>query len=514
MEVDVIDRQKDFLNLRSNWEFVYAADPDAQFFLSWTWLYPVLGNIKKGWRILAVKNVDQKYVAFFPLRMSVYLSKRNQIFCNDIQMAGRSAWADYTGFICLPEFEKEAIAGLCAKLLQMNWAQMDLKNLLMSPPRLHLFLSHFKPETFSIHEKARGKNSAGVDNDICPHVVLPDDFETFLREKLSRNQRGKMRRFLRRVDKGEELRITETQPATYERDVTTLIGLWKEMWKEKKGKRIHHLARKFQSILLQSLQRGMLYLPMLWNEDTPIAALGSYVDQQKKAMYFKISGRDQSRNKIPSGLILHGHSIRWAIENGIRWYDFMRGDESYKYSYGSSDRRIRNYWVVTQTYQNLHGKLDKESLGEVFKRANEHQKSGRYKVAENGYEQVLEGIATNPSLLGYYGQRLYRTEQFTMAGKFFRRLAEVDSENVFAWQLLGDANLAIRAFPGAESAFRNAIQLEPSPRAHFCLGCALQLQGKHQEARNELKNVLRFEVTDSKGINLQAKAAKLLNSLE
>ena len=38
MRVDVITDRSRLLKLRDNWNEVYAADPDAQFFLSWTWM--------------------------------------------------------------------------------------------------------------------------------------------------------------------------------------------------------------------------------------------------------------------------------------------------------------------------------------------------------------------------------------------------------------------------------------------------------------------------------------------
>jgi CelD/BcsL family acetyltransferase involved in cellulose biosynthesis len=74
---------------------------------------------------------------------------------------------------------------------------------------------------------------------------------------------------------------------------------------------------------------------VLWREETPLGALASFVDPQKASLLFYIGGRDESVDNPPPGLVLHAHSIRHAIANGFRTYDFLRGNEGYKYSLGA-----------------------------------------------------------------------------------------------------------------------------------------------------------------------------------
>jgi CelD/BcsL family acetyltransferase involved in cellulose biosynthesis len=38
--------------------------------------------------------------------------------------------------------------------------------------------------------------------------------------------------------------------------------------------------------------------------------------------------------------VLLAYLIEWAAENGIREFDFMRGDEPYKYKFGGIDRHV------------------------------------------------------------------------------------------------------------------------------------------------------------------------------
>jgi hypothetical protein len=38
MHIDAFDKFQNFLTLKRDWDSVYKADPEAQFFLSWTWM--------------------------------------------------------------------------------------------------------------------------------------------------------------------------------------------------------------------------------------------------------------------------------------------------------------------------------------------------------------------------------------------------------------------------------------------------------------------------------------------
>ncbi|MFX8797557.1 GNAT family N-acetyltransferase, partial [Acinetobacter baumannii] len=84
-----------------------------------------------------------------------------------------------------------------------------------------------------------------------------------------------------------------------------------------------------------------MYLPTLWKEDRPLAALATLIDRRKHAFLFYMTGRDETFDGPPPGVILHAHSIRHAIAGGFTEYDFLRGNESYKYSFGVKERRIR-----------------------------------------------------------------------------------------------------------------------------------------------------------------------------
>lgn len=512
MQIDLIQDFDRFKAIQADWDAVYHADPEAHLFLSWPWLSNVFAHLDRGWRIIGIKSSD-RYVAFFPLRITTYKSKRHGVFVNELVMPGRAFWADYTGFLCLPRHEEQAIARLAVALKQMNWAQLEMEHLFVSERRLSLLLHAFDRETFVVERRPRGANSDGIDNDVCPSVGLAEDFDTYLLEKTSASTRMKLRRAMRQVENAPDLKVTELSPQTYERDVDVLVGLWRNMWEERKADRTDNLTRRYRNILTKAAQAGMLYLPILWSGDRPVAALGSYIDHEKKTMYVKTTGRVRDWKKPPSGFVLHGHSIRWGIANGMKRYDFMRGDESYKYHYGSTEHRIVNVRIRTQSRLNLHNQLDPVCLSDVLDDAARYEKESRIDDAQHAYQQILETSKDHETALVRYGEMLFRAGRLPSAQKVFRRLIEIDERNARGWELLGDIHLVLREFEEAEPMFRRAISLEPSINAHFCLGCALKFQDRAREADEQLQTVLSANATNDRDLHIQDRARKIRQQL-
>jgi len=482
MHVRIVDNLAGVERLRSAWEAVYDADDEAQFFLSWQWQRGMMRRLDRAWRVLVAceEAASDRVVALLPLRVGVYRSKRHGVFCNELLMSGSSFWADYTGFLCVPGREAEAIPALAEALQQMSWAELELKHLLASPRRQELFLGAFDRQTFRIIDKPAGLNADGVDNDVCPGVALPESFEQYQEAKLSTNTRQKMRRFMRKVEQDAALRVTETSAETFERDMAVLLSFWRRAWASRKGDRVERMTHRFRDILGAAFEDGVLYMPMLWHDDRPLGVVASFVDRRKRAMLFKVAGRDERWKSPPPGLVLHGHSIRWAIEQGLRRYDFLRGNEAYKYSYGSEERHIRNVVIRTRTRRNLHEKLEPASVDEVASRAAAYVADGR-----------LEDAATD-----------------------CRQILDVRPDDAAVHRLLGQVQLRHRAFADAETSFRRAAALAGTLADHFCLGCALHHQGRQAEAVGELSRVAAAACDNAADRELQVKARQLLGQLD
>jgi hypothetical protein len=66
-------------------------------------------------------------------------------------------------------------------------------------------------------------------------------------------------------------------------------------------------------------------------------------------LLFYIGSRDETFDDLPPGFVLHAYSIRHAIENGFTTYDFLCGNEPYKYSFGAQDHHTRCIVLSTRS---------------------------------------------------------------------------------------------------------------------------------------------------------------------
>ncbi len=362
MKIDLLWRQKDLLELKENWDALYERDPEARYFLSWPFLSRYLRRFDGSWFVLAARPDPGKsaYAALLPLRFRAKMTVKTGRFYNEIHMGGSYA-ADYTGILSAPEFADRAAVAFARHLKTMHWAKLHLENLRMSEERLASFLGELQDEKLSLRTLKRVNPADNVDNCVCLAAELAESWELFLERNLSSNTRQKMRRFLRRVENSDDFRITHADASTIERDVEILLRFWNIRWSSRKENPAA-ILRNERRLFQETWESGSLILPILWHLDQPVCALALLADPVKRAMLFYMAGRDETEHDIPSGLVLHGYCIRRAIEQGYRTYDFLRGNEPYKYSFGTKESAIHCFLVQTKTGRNLGDRLEKGSL--------------------------------------------------------------------------------------------------------------------------------------------------------
>ncbi|MBY5819327.1 GNAT family N-acetyltransferase [Rhizobium leguminosarum] len=514
MRIDIIDTIAGFEAVRENWDQVFLEDPDAQHFLSWIWLKNYLSR-RRRWFILALRERDPEapYVAFFPLRLITHLNEKTGLFYDEIIMAGNFA-ADYTGFIVRPDYEHHAIAGFASFLKHQNWTDLKLEYFSGPAGRREKMIEALQgPEV--MFRDSSPKNSENIDNTICPIVPLPASFDDYLEERMSSQTRQKLRRFLRKVEGDDIYRITMATAETIDRDLDILFNLWRIKWSARKGaERTERLIITTREMLMDSFNCGNLEVPVFWHGDQPLGALANIVDRQKKAILFYITGRDENWKTPSPGLILHGYCIRRAIEHGFKTYDFLRGNEPYKYMFGAEERRISCTLFRTRNGQNLHGVLNPRSIRFVYEQALDMYRNGARSKAEIAFNQVLQSAPGHTGAEFGLANLLFDRGKLTEALTAYKVLVEQAPDPTPIQMRLGDTQLALHQYEQAAETFRRVGEIGPHLiQAHYKRGIALAASKRLAEAEAVFAAIQDVHSDDPTSLDYAAKAGVALERL-
>ena len=316
MRIRRVDTVDQFHELQEDWEVAYAADHQATVFVSWAWLRGWFEVTPHEWFVLVARPDDASHgVGFFPL--SVDRRQRR------LQMGGYPR-ADYTGFVCLPEYQKEAVEAFAVFVQrQLRWERFRMEDVIDA--RLDHFLEYFPRRSFDVCRRE------GVS---CPYVPLPDTWEQFLQDSLGQRTRKNFRRYVKRIEGRSELEVTSVRADNLEGQIDAFLTLYQMRW----GPQPEHALHRFRIVFQRCFEGDVFWLNVLWSEDTPIAADAGFVDRWRKVWSSYLGGWDDRFARLSPGSLLMAHNIRYAIEHGFQVYDFLRGAEDYKFAFGTRER--------------------------------------------------------------------------------------------------------------------------------------------------------------------------------
>ena len=164
-------------------------------------------------------------------------------------------------------------------------------------------------------------------------------WEEFL-ESRSANFRGQVRGRERRLRRSGRLRFRLTaDPALLPRDLDLLFALHDARWPNGESRAFAGRRADFhRAFAAAALDRGWLRLWFLELDGRPVAAW--YGFRFGGAEHFYQSGRDPRLERDAVGFVLLAHTIRAAIDDGVREYRLLRGHEAYKQRFATEDRGV------------------------------------------------------------------------------------------------------------------------------------------------------------------------------
>ncbi len=177
--------------------------------------------------------------------------------------------------------------------------------------------------------------------EVCPVIQLPDTFEGYL-ESLDKKQRHEARRKLRRAENAEERVAWHLVGPNddLEAALETFLRLMAASHPQKAAfLREAHNREFFKLVMPRMAACGWLQLAFLTAGGVPIASYLNF-DYDNRILVYNSGLQPEGYAHLSGGIVLLLHLIRHAIECGRREFDFLRGNEEYKYRMGGKDRPV------------------------------------------------------------------------------------------------------------------------------------------------------------------------------
>jgi len=171
----------------------------------------------------------------------------------------------------------------------------------------------------------------------APAIPLPGDFDLYL-SGIDKKQRHEIRRKMRRAAETGGVRwYIANELSTLEAEVDAFLALMgddpaKAMFLTEAMHRQMHLSCRV------AFENGWLQLAFL--EVNGQKAAGYLNFDYMNRIWVYNSGIDRRFVELSPGWVLLGQLLQWANENHRLEFDFMRGDEQYKYRFGAVDRFV------------------------------------------------------------------------------------------------------------------------------------------------------------------------------
>lgn len=166
--------------------------------------------------------------------------------------------------------------------------------------------------------------------EVSPYITLPDSWEKYL-EMLERTDRKELKRKFKRLDTVEHIFREDTNLEEFVR-LHTLSDISKNQFMT------DAMQAFFKDLLSLQIPGWQQKLAFLYIEHKPVASV-FYFESENEILLYN-SGYDPDQKYYSVGLLLIAHLIQHAIETKKQKFDFLRGNERYKYDLGGKDERL------------------------------------------------------------------------------------------------------------------------------------------------------------------------------
>ena len=329
---------KDFSELSAaSWnalaEQSIADTPFSRYeYLSEWWKTLGGGEWKSAELVLISASENDRLVGVAPLFIAEHDGQRALMLVGSIEIS------DYLDLIVrepdLPRF-LSGLLDFLASSSAGNWSAIDWYNLPDSSPTLAALKAEAEKRGWTHHEEVYRPT---------PRIPLNGSFEEYL-SRIDKKQRHEIRRKMRRAAESEKnVRFTIVDGTE---DINSQINAFFDLMVHDPDKAafLHPEMREQMTVTIQNAHaHGYLWLAFLEVDGAKVAASLNF--DYKNKLWGYNSGVSREHMELSPGWVLLAHTIQWCCENGRYEFDFMRGDEDYKYRFGGVNKYVMRVKII------------------------------------------------------------------------------------------------------------------------------------------------------------------------
>lgn len=256
---------------------------------------------------------------------------------NTYSFIGCKDVSDYLDFIVHKDYQDLVYQAIVSELKKYHGVNFSLCSLPENSPTLTQIPALLPNNSIRLSQQT-----------VCPQIQLPPTWTIYL-ENLDRKQRHEIRRKWKKIEETQKISfecISHEGPAI--QAIPIFIELHQQSSETKREFWDPHHQAFFEQLLPVLARHGWLKLFFLSIEQSSIPIASMLIFDYGGHYDLYNSGFNPEYSYLSPGQVLTAYTIRQAIEQGKELYDFLRGDEEYKFRFGGIPKPIFDFSFIIE----------------------------------------------------------------------------------------------------------------------------------------------------------------------
>jgi len=331
---------------RKAWDTLAEMDPKDGFFRSWDWQLLWLKHFSPANSLFTIiVTEDDKVKAILP--MAFYKIRiLPKLYCTVLGFMGREiVTGDYLDILCEFRDKQPVLNHVVSWILaqKMNFSLLLFGEVLVTDP-----VWESKKKLLCGHPVRQQERRT------CPYITLPLNYNAYL-QSLSKKFRSNVRYYTKKILESLGGQITVVSDAEQIKEgLGDLFSLHIKRW-QAEGIPCTFTDPIFQNFIQdlcnQSAVKNRAKLYRIIVDKKPIAAVLMFY-WEETAIFYQ-TGWDPDYKNYSPGVVLIGRTIQDAIDDGKKYYDFLRGAEGYKANWAKEHRATHTLMLPNKPSANF-----------------------------------------------------------------------------------------------------------------------------------------------------------------